>query len=423
MSSRNDKRTFVNDPKTLIVSIDVSKDTLDVAIGSAQEDRPKPFKVANDLDGFGELFERVEKKKGAGEYSRIIAAWEPTGAYSDMLMYYLSQHTKWELVQVQPREAYRFREAAHGWRGKSDAMDTIVIHQMVRLGRFYRLVVPKGPFRELRALSGHLDRLAEDGTRLHNRIHALVAKMYPGLSRWIREGHNVSLRAVLKRSPLPQELAQLDAEKLGQELKLASRGQFAGQAAQAIVVAARRYVAETAPAASALGEEMKQAVEDLDRIEQRQAKAQEQVSRWLAEIPYAAAMLTIPYCSEAAAASYLGEWGDLRGYANEHQVLDMAGITLYEISSGKKKGCRHISKRGRPALRRRLFLHALSWSQRKGDPVSAYYQRGIDPTSQKGDGERLKRMVAVAAKIARIVFAVARTGKPYDAKRLVVQAA
>ena len=50
----------------------------------------------------------------------------------------------------------------------------------------------------------------------------------------------------------------------------------------------------------------------------------------------------------------IAETGDLNNYDHAKQVLKMSGLSLKETSSGQKKGKKHISKRGRPILRRNL---------------------------------------------------------------------
>lgn len=43
----------------------------------------------------------------------------------------------------------------------------------------------------------------------------------------------------------------------------------------------------------------------------------------------------------------IGETGGLERYCGQKALIKFAGLNLYEISSGKHQGERHISKRGR----------------------------------------------------------------------------
>ncbi len=85
----------------------------------------------------------------------------------------------------------------------------------------------------------------------------------------------------------------------------------------------------------------------------------------------------------------------------------MAGLDLFEISSGKHKGARRISKRGRPLLRKLLFFAAIN-TVRKGGVMHLTYQRYL----QRGM-PKIKALVAISRKLLRIVFAVVRDHSTY----------
>ncbi|MFC4807959.1 transposase [Paenibacillus sp. GCM10023250] len=52
----------------------------------------------------------------------------------------------------------------------------------------------------------------------------------------------------------------------------------------------------------------------------------------------------------------LGEAGDLSGYSHGNALLRHAGLNLAEASSGKWRGKKVLSKRGRLRLRHFLYL-------------------------------------------------------------------
>jgi transposase len=76
----------------------------------------------------------------------------------------------------------------------------------------------------------------------------------------------------------------------------------------------------------------------------------------LERIPYAKKMLAIKGVNAISLAGVLGESGDLSGYAHGNSLLRHAGLNLAEASSGKWRGQMKLSKRGRPRLRRFLYL-------------------------------------------------------------------
>ena len=92
------------------------------------------------------------------------------------------------------------------------------------------------------------------------------------------------------------------------------------------------------------------------------------------------------------------------------EVEKLAGLDLFEVSSGKHKGSRHISKRGRPLLRKLLFFAALN-KVRKGGVMHAFYQRYLERGIQK-----IKALVAIARRLLRILFALVRDHSFYKRK-------
>ncbi len=87
--------------------------------------------------------------------------------------------------------------------------------------------------------------------------------------------------------------------------------------------------------------------------------------------------------------------------------MKLAGLDLFEISSGKHKGNRHISKRGRPLLRKLLYFAAIN-TVRKGGVMHTCYQRHL----QRGM-PKTKALIAIARKLLGILFALVRDHREY----------
>jgi len=142
------------------------------------------------------------------------------------------------------------------------------------------------------------------------------------------------------------------------------------------------------------------------QVEQAQSDA-------LAEIPYADRLLTIPGLGPVTVATVLGETGDLRQYGSAEALIKLAGLNLYSLSSGTFQGRTRISKRGRPLLRRILFLAALRMSK-QGQPLAVFHDR----LSERLAGPQVG--VAGCRKLLRLIYAIARDGVSYVPGRLAV---
>jgi transposase len=89
-------------------------------------------------------------------------------------------------------------------------------------------------------------------------------------------------------------------------------------------------------------------------------------------------------------------------------MLKLAGLDLFEISSGKHKGQKRISKRGRSLMRKLLFFAAIN-TVRKGGIMHGQYHQYLQNGMKK-----MKALIAIARKLLGIMFALVRTQKEYD---------
>jgi hypothetical protein len=89
------------------------------------------------------------------------------------------------------------------------------------------------------------------------------------------------------------------------------------------------------------------------------------------------------------------------------EITKLAGLDLYEISSGKHQGKRRISKHGRPLMRKLLFFAAINAVKSKGimhEPYRQMLDRGM---------LEIKALVAVSRKLLRLIFALVRDNSVY----------
>ena len=98
-----------------------------------------------------------------------------------------------------------------------------------------------------------------------------------------------------------------------------------------------------------------------------------------------------------------------KDFENPKQLTSFFGLAPTESSSGTSiKGSRKISKRGNPLVRKKLYMCSLQAS-RFNKTCADLYQRLL----AKGKSKKLA-LIAVANKLLKIVFAVAKSGLPYD---------
>lgn len=110
--------------------------------------------------------------------------------------------------------------------------------------------------------------------------------------------------------------------------------------------------------------------------------------------------------SSALLASVLAQ----AGFASGDALVAYSGLDPRACDSGRSRGRRRLSKRGQPALRRQMYLAAMSACHTKTfeGTYKALRQRGLKTT---------EALVVLARKLLRIAFAVWRSGQPFDPQR------
>lgn len=123
-------------------------------------------------------------------------------------------------------------------------------------------------------------------------------------------------------------------------------------------------------------------------------------------------LLTIPGIGPISAAALIASVGDARYFKNGRQMAAWMGLTPKQHASGEKSRITGISKRGDRTLRR-LLIHGaravINWCEKKHDALSLW----LKALSKRA--HPCKVVVALANKLARIVWAVLATKQPYIA--------
>ncbi len=108
-------------PNPLCVGIDVSKETLDISVGTYQT----PFTVSNDTEGFDAVVENFRK------HSVSLVLMEATGGLESAVAYHL-QSEGFEIAIINPRQARDFCRAM-GYLAKTDKIDAKALSQMAEV--------------------------------------------------------------------------------------------------------------------------------------------------------------------------------------------------------------------------------------------------------------------------------------------------
>ena len=406
----DDKRLFAQG-FAVYVGVDTGKVFHKLVARGPDGHRRAPIKVVVNHSGFEDahrqlaaLFPRLKPKD-------FLVGLEFAGHHGYTFAHFLVRKG-YTVVSVLPMHTKRTKEIEDNSPNKSDDKDARLICKLTGDGTFVPFPFLDTPYIELKLHVVQHHRLTVEQTRFKNRLQTLLDTVGPEFM-----GHfsNLTKRtplAILERWPLPQDLVAASPRTVARFIKKVSRSHIKPEKISALMASARNSVGLT------------------DGLDERRAELQYLFARWrllreqmreieakieaLVEVcPEALALTSVPEISTICAATIVAELGTPETYEHPAQIIKLAGMNLVGHDSGlSTRGRRWQSKRGRPMLRRQLFLLAGRWSTPRG-LLREYY---LAMCARNG-GCRTKAVSAVARKIVPVLFEIMRSGQPFDVER------
>jgi len=400
------KKTKAVNQKVLIATVDGGKDKHYGYYRGPDGTECKAFDFWNNGRGFEEFWERISSAARTQGLEEIIVGFESTGPYMEPLVQFLRSSKSVRLVQVNPMHTKRLKELTGNSPLKTDRKDPKVIADIIELGHALTVVIPEGPAADLRRLTQARERTIESRTRLFNQLQSLLVISFPEFLQVMTDVKTASAQHLLRHYPTAEEIVALGEASLSTLLRKVSRGKLREDRARALFEAASESVGVREGRSSMLLEIrlMLETIASYDRFIDR---LEAEMVRHLEQIPYSRVILSLKGIGSVTAAGLIGEVGDFTKFGTISEVMKLAGLDLYEVSSGKHRGKLRISKRGRPLLRKLLYFAALS-AVRKGGTMHEWYRRAL------GRGMiKTKALVAVSRKLLGIIFALVRNHSVY----------
>jgi transposase len=400
------KTTRVVNQKVLIATIDGGKDTHYGYYRCPDGTEGKSLPFRNNGQGFQEFWERIASAARMHGLEEVIVGFESTGPYMEPLVQFLRSKKIVQLVQVNPMHTKRLKELPGNSPLKTDRKDPKVIADIIELGHALTVVIPEGPAAELRRLTQGRERTIESRTRLFNQLQSLLVISFPEFLQVMTDVKTASAQHLLRHYPTAQNIVTLGEPALAALLRKVSRGKLREDRARALFEAANESVGVREGRSSMLLE-IGLMLDTIATYDHFIDNVETEMVRHLEQIPYSRVILSLKGVGSVTAAGLIGEVGDFTKFGTISEVMKLAGLDLYEVSSGKHRGKLSISKRGRPLIRKLLYLAALS-TVRKGGVMHEWYQRAL------GRGMiKTKALVAVSRKLLGIIFALVRDHSIY----------
>jgi len=404
MATKAKEGVFVNG-KALVVAVDIGKDLHYGYFRSPTGFEVKPFGFANGRAGFERFWERMVRFKRTEGLIDIVIGFESSGPYGEPLVEFLRRKPV-RVVQVNPLHTKRVKELTGNSPNKTDRKDPRVIADVICLGHALNLVIPRGPAAQLRRVTQAREAALRSRSAMMNRLGQLVFVLFPEFGTVMKNLNSKTALSLLKRCASPERMVEMGLESLTTLMKRASRGRLGQRRAEKLFRVAQISVG-IKEGIEGLVLEMEHLVSMIEQQNRFIGFAEEQMAVYLGQIDYSWTILSIRGIGRVIAGGLIGEVGDFGQFQTIGQITKLAGLDLYEISSGRHRGQRRISKRGRSLLRKLLFFAAINVI-RTGGIMHPQYRGMVNRGMPK-----VKALVAISRKLLALIFALVRDRSIY----------
>jgi len=391
------------------VAVDVAKDRHEALIEAPGWKNPKKFRVQNTAEEFQSLAAFLHS---LGLPVRI--GFEPTGNYHRALAYFLHSEG-FQLELVSSLTLARTREALHNSWDKNDPKDAHVILHLLkaRLTQHYHDPIVHN-LNDLQELSKTHHQVSLEKTRTQHRLLTHYLPLYfPEIARYHRSARSEWLWALLIEFPTPRSITCLSkAEFLRRAWPLVGRKVAKERILTDIYLTAQTSIGLPADEHSETVAMLRVVLRQLLTLCQLRASIEERAEVLLEKDADYQRLRRIPGIGPITALTVLAEAGDLRRFSHHRQFLKFCGLDLATEQSGQFRGLTRLSKRGNARLRAVFWMAASVAVRMRENSFRAKFERYMRSDPGSVDRKR-KAYVAVAAKIARVAYALIRSGADY----------
>ena len=391
------------------VGIDISKHRHEVLIAIPGKTRRRRLTLTNTLADFHRLVALL------GDYQHPVqSGFEATGNYHRALMYQLGM-AGFDVKLVSSVALARTREALHNSWDKNDPKDAQVILHMLQIGATQVFLDPlQSGINDIQELSKTHEVVSKAKTELWHRILGHYLPLYfPEAARFQRSSRSDWFLAFLEMFPSPYLISAMEKDDF-----LSAAWDTVGKKVSKTALLSDIY--ETARCSVGLpvaadSEALRMfrmvLAEGRSLIRQRneiEARAVELLSD---RLDYQL-LTSVPGIGPINALTILAEAGDLRRFRQHRQFLKFCGMDLATVQSGLFRGRSRISKYGNARLRRTLWMAGQTAVLQRATSFRDKFERYLAQDRHNPDLRR-KAYTAIAAKMARTIHAVIKSGEPY----------
>jgi transposase len=369
----------------------------------------KPLTVLENQDGYQTLRQRLESLHQQHPQARFHVRIDAAGQYAANLEHFLRGLDLPITLSIGEPKRNKDYQKAHFPKRTTDDTES---QAMARFAIVEQPDATRGqpaPMMLLHEVAGRLQAQVKQTTQAINRLHNLLARVFPELATLTENIAANWVLALLHKYPSVERIGQAHLASL-EKIPYLPHGLAAAlhQAAQHSVASVRGAVAETL---------VRQLVEGVRHCRHTERKMRKLLAAAFADLPASGhqQVITIPGIGAATAAVLTAKIIDIRRFQTPEQLVGYFGVFPEENSSGVDKrgkpispGTMRMSHKGNDLVRAYLW-NAARVGIRRNPALRALYRR-LKTRGKRGD-------VALGhcmRKLLHLVFAVWASNRPFD---------
>jgi hypothetical protein len=311
--------------------------------------------------------------------------------------------------------AARYREATFNSWDKNDPKDAGVILDLLQQGKTLLYYDPMvAGIHDLQELSKTYTQIALARTRLHHSLLTHYLPLYwPEFERYWRTSRADWIVCFLREFPVPAAVRRLDRETfIKKAWSLVGRKWHKQVWLEELYELSHRTIGLPIALESVAVETFRFQLARYLSLIQLRDQLEHLAEQTLGSNSDFALLRTIPGIGPVLALVILAEAGDLRRFGHHRQFLKFCGLDLAKSQSGASCGMARLSKRGNARLRSAFWFAGSVAIRMRENSFRNKFERYISADPLNKDRRR-KALTAVSAKMARVAYAVIKSGVPY----------
>ena len=386
----------------IFVGIDVAKDKHDCFITNTDgEVLFKSFTITNNLDGFDELYQKIEYVME--DVSKVKVGLEATGHYSYNLLGYLLDKGLPTYV-INPLHTNLYRKSLSLRQTKTDKVDARTIASMLMSDVNLKSYSDTSYHNEeLKSLTRYRFDKVKERAQLKQSISRLVCILFPELEKLVPTLHQNSVYELLYEFPGAKHVANAHLTRLSNLVETASKGHYTKDTAITFREVARTSIGSNMPAKSL---ELKHTIKLIRELDAEIEEIENEIKIIMDEIN--SPILSIPGISYRMGAMIIAEIGDFSKFDSPDKILAFAGMSPSTYQSGQLDNCyARMEKRGSRYLRYALYnatAYVCLW-----DPTFKAYL-----AKKRSEGKHYYVALSHATKkLIRVIYQLESSGQQY----------